>query len=131
MLGLWRDAMYDFLWNYFQQRQIDQTASQANRAASGVQDAARRVRDLESRLDALTLSCVTMWSLVQSRLGVTEEEFANRLREIDPRDGKLDGRIAPEVKARGECGRTMSSRHSRCMYCGSEALKRKPFEGAT
>ena len=122
--------MFDILWDLHQQRRINEASDQAARGESEAKQAAREVRELQARVDALTLACTTMWSLMQTKLGMTDQEFGARLREIDLRDGKLDGRIAPEVKACPRCKRTMSNRHSRCLYCGDDHLQRKPFEGA-
>jgi len=122
--------MFDLLWDIHQQYRINEVDAMASRGASEAKQVAGEVRELQARVDALTLACTTMWSLMQSRLGMTDKEFGERLREIDLRDGKLDGRIAPEIKGCGKCGRTMSKRHARCLYCGGEDLKRRPFEGA-
>ncbi len=122
--------MLEFLWDLDQQRRINEVDARTTRTVGDAQQTQRRVVDLEARVDALVLACTTMWSLLQSKVGITEQEFAARLRDIDLRDGTLDGRIAPEVKACAACGRTMSSRHARCMYCGDANLSRKPFEGA-
>ena len=122
--------MFGLLWDLHQQSRIDSVDAKSARTATEAQLASRRVQELEARVDALALACTTMWSLLQSRVGVTDQEFEARMREIDLRDGTLDGRVAPEVKTCAKCGRTMSSRHARCMYCGNDNLKRKPFEGA-
>lgn len=129
--------MFDILWDIHQQFRINEAQARADRgmaqaanASRQATDAAREVRDLQARVDALTLACTAMWSLLQTRFGLTDAEFGDRLREIDLRDGKLDGRISPEIKACPKCGRTMSSRHGRCIYCGDDHLARKPFEGA-
>lgn len=122
--------MLEILWELHQQNRINSAADQASRGESEAKRAAREVRDLQARIDALTLACTTMWSLMQTRFGMTDAEFGSRLREIDLRDGKLDGRIAPEIKSCPKCQRTMSSRHARCLYCGDDHLERRPFEGA-
>jgi hypothetical protein len=68
---------------------------------------------------------MAMWSILEEKLGVTEAQLAERVREIDMRDGKLDGRYAPEAMECPKCKRTMSVRHNRCMYCGEGALRKK------
>jgi hypothetical protein len=122
--------MFDILWDLHQQRRIADVEDRAARGESETKTAAREVRNLQARVDALTLACTTMWSLMQTKLGMTDEEFGERLNDIDLRDGKLDGRISPEIKACPSCNRTMSIRHAKCLYCGDDHLIRKPFEGA-
>jgi len=123
-------GMIDLLWDLHQHYRIAEVNERAARGESEAKAAAREVRDLQARVDALTLACTTMWSLMQTRLGMTDAEFGDRLREIDLRDGKLDGRVAPDIKACPRCKRVMSNRHARCLYCGDDHLSRKPFEGA-
>lgn len=71
---------------------------------------------LERRLERLTLLCQAMWTLVRDRNGVSEDDLARRVQELDLKDGKLDGRLAPGV-ACAACGRVSSRRHPRCLYC--------------
>lgn len=122
--------MLELWWELHQQQRIRDAQDKATQGQREARSTAREMQDLRARVDALTLACTTMWSLLQTRFGMTDEEFGRRLNEIDLRDGKLDGRIAPEIKSCPQCQRTMSSRHARCMYCGDDHLQKRPFEGA-
>jgi hypothetical protein len=97
-------------------------------------DWARRAEDatdrLEGRVDALVLTSMAMWTLLSEKFGVTEEQLLERIRELDLRDGKLDGRIAPGVQKCASCGRENSQRSRRCLYCGGHALNPGPFTGS-
>ncbi len=83
---------------------------------------------LEDRLDRLSLICMAMWTLVQAETNLTEEDLLQRVREIDLMDGVADGRITRQVTRCGRCDRPMSSRHTRCIYCGSEQLVATAFD---
>lgn len=115
----------DRLWNLNNRKPV---------AAPGVesesQSVERRLAELESRLDSLTLASMAMWRLIQQKHGITDEEFSAMVREVDLSDGRLDGRVAPEAKSCSSCGRAMSTRHVKCLYCGGDNLQTKPFEGA-
>ncbi len=78
------------------------------------------VKFLEDRLDRMTLLTTAMWTLVQEKVGVTEEELAARIEELDLSDGKRDGKINVKAQPCEGCGRKVSPRHFRCMYCGRE-----------
>ena len=114
--------MLDFFGTMYQQGQISGAQSAASRAHTEAQrargDAARDVRDLEARLDSLTLTTMAMWSLLGERLGITEDELAARVRELDLRDGRLDGRYTAPPAVCAECGRTFAAKRDRCIYCG-------------
>ncbi|MHC4140724.1 MAG: hypothetical protein ACYSUF_02195 [Planctomycetota bacterium] len=43
-------------------------------------------------------------------------------------DGVADGKITHQVCRCGRCDRPMSSRHTRCIYCGSEQLVASAFD---
>lgn len=85
-------------------------------------------RFLEDRLDRLALICMAMWSLVQPKTDLTEEDLLQRVKEIDLMDGTEDGKITRQVVRCGKCDRPMSSRHTRCIYCGSEQLAACAFD---
>lgn len=84
---------------------------------------------LQQRLDRLTLVCVAMWSLMKEKTNVTEQELLDRVKEIDLMDGKADGKIGKQLSNCPKCGRVMSSRHQKCLYCGAENLQLGEFGG--
>jgi hypothetical protein len=116
-------------WMYEHSR-IDRAQARADDAAWAAKRGEDRLAALESRIDALVLASVAMWSMLEEKLGVTEPELSARMREIDLRDGKLDGKLAGMVSACPSCGRVMSVRHPRCVYCGAEGLVKSAFGGA-
>ncbi|MCA3006104.1 MAG: hypothetical protein IOD15_12205 [Phycisphaerales bacterium] len=76
------------------------------------------VDELEQRVDRLTLLNAALWELLRDRAKLTEADLVNKVQEIDLRDGRSDGRIRSTPKVCDACGRTISSRHQRCLYCG-------------
>jgi len=52
------------------------------------------------------------------------------MEEIDLRDGKSDGKLAPDTVECTGCGRKAKSTRRNCLYCGAE-LPRGPAFGAT
>ncbi len=105
-----------------------QAKLQSGRASSSALTARRDVRYLEGRLDRLTLVNAAMWSLMQEKLGLTEEELINRMVEIDISDGTPDGKITAGVRKCSKCGRTLAAKHRKCLYCGAADLRSTAFE---
>lgn len=104
----------------------------AHMAASHAEARAREVKtDIEIiRCDIERLLMITeaMWQIMKERFGYQDEELANRVVEIDRRDGKLDGRVAPgPPPACPNCGRTLERKRAVCLYCG-QLIARDPFE---
>ena len=120
-MGIWGSV-----YNY-------QVASSAARAAQQGVSRSRQVqielRRLEDKVDKLTLVCMAMWSLLSERAGVSQEQLTERVQELDLQDGSADGKVTRSMKQCPQCGRTMSARHARCLYCGAEDESGGPFGG--
>ena len=116
------------LWGLHQSRQASTAQSEAARATSRAATADRNVEALIDRLDKLTLVNMAVWSLVRERLELTEEQLAERVREIDLADGVEDGKVTSQVAKCPKCGRVMSPRHKKCFYCGAAKLTITAFD---
>lgn len=101
------------------------SAARAQTAASG---ARRDVAHLEDRLERLSLVCMAMWSLLQDKAKLSEEELLERVRLIDTVDGVKDGKATRGISKCSACGRTMSPRHRKCIYCGQGRLASSAFD---
>ena len=98
------------------------------RAGNVASDARQAASEVTRRFDSLLLINMAMWSLLEEKLGLTEDQLAARVREIDLRDGKLDGRVAPtELPECPQCGRKPQRHRPLCLYCG-QALVNDPFQ---
>ncbi len=98
---------------------------EARKALRTVQDFERHVGE---NVDKLALICRAMWELLRERTNLNEEDLLKKVREIDLLDGALDGKVKNPPKKCSKCSRTMSKRHARCIYCGTEALLDTAFD---
>ena len=89
------------------------------------------LQQLEARVDKLVLVCRSMWELVRDNTSLTEDDLMTKVLELDLRDGVADGKMNPGVQTCAHCGRTMSPRHARCLYCGREDVTNEAFDAAT
>ena len=108
-------------------KQAVDTADQARRRTT---EATGSIRDLEDRLDRLALACMAMWSLLQEKTKVTDEDLMERVKQIDLADGQEDGKLKLGISKCAKCGRVMSRRHTRCLYCGADKLDATAFDAA-
>lgn len=118
-----------FFWDMAQDQRIGEVSSKAAGARSQAQTAQEQAEQLESRLGSLMLANAAMWSLMRDRLGVTDGELMERMRQIDLLDGKADGKMSARVLECPSCKRTMSTRFRRCVYCGTPVAGGSPFPG--
>jgi len=108
------------LWELYQQKKIAEASARADVASSKAGDLKSDLKQLERRTDRLAMTTMAIWALLGEKLGITDEELEAKITEIDLSDGKLDGKVRVEIRTCPTCSRTLSKRHSKCMYCGSE-----------
>ena len=106
-------------------------AAAAGRAEAEAERARSEVRYLVERVNRLALINMALWSLVQEKTGLTEQDLVERVRQIDLMDGVEDGKLSKQVAKCPSCGRTMSTRHHRCLYCGAEKLDHGAFDSVS
>lgn len=100
----------------------------ARDAQAGAREAQTDVVRLEREVERLLIVTEALWSIVRDRHGLTDDDLDRTIREIDLRDGKLDGKLARgEAKKCPECDRPLPRSKSFCLYCGA-AVERAPFE---
>jgi hypothetical protein len=94
-------------------------ANSANQSAS---EAKSEVGELRAEIDRLLMVTEALWTILKEEHNLDENKLGDYIREIDLRDGRLDGRVA---KTSGpaecpSCQRKLSRRHYKCIYCGAE-----------
>ena len=120
-------------WELYQLGAIRNAQNKAQSAQSSTLRAELKVIDMlsqvEDRMNRMTLLSMAVWELVKERTDLCEDDLAEKVREIDLRDGQLDGRIRLNtIKECRGCGRVLNPRHERCLYCGEDRLEAAPFE---
>ncbi len=88
----------------------------------------RQPASLDEKLEKLALICRAIWELVREHYSLADDDLLNKVKEIDLLDGSLDGKVTIAPKACSKCGRPVSKRHMRCLYCGAEDLVDTPFD---
>jgi len=108
------------LINFFQYAHLLQDSSETSKASESAEAAGQHVEELRESFERLALVCQAMWELLRESNGLTEEDLIAKVREVDLRDGRADGRSGATPRDCPSCSRTNSSRHDRCLYCGAE-----------
>lgn len=125
--------MIDLFWNLYQQTQIAQLKAVARARTSadaetsiGGREASRQLQELDERLDRTVMTVHAMWTLVAGRTGLTNEDLARCITEIDGRDGSVDGRITAQPVT-CSCGATVCTKFRRCLFCGKDYAPASPL----
>jgi hypothetical protein len=120
------------LWDLHQELSIravrgaqagDRTATEGRFA-----DVQHQVWRNEDRIERLLLLTDAMWELLTERLGVTEEELATKVTEIDGRSGPVDGRRPRAARRCGACDAAVPHDRATCLFCGHEQPGTGPFD---
>jgi hypothetical protein len=105
-------------------------SAQSGVAMDKAAQAEQTARGMLDRMDRLTLVCMALWALLREKTGLTEQDLLKKVEEIDLSDGVLDGKVRSTVAKCAQCGRAISPRHRRCIYCGAENPSHDPFKAA-
>ena len=115
--------MIEVLWEAYQQTQIHglNESSSANKLdTKHTGDLLHiEVQRLEAKIDGLALICQALWEIVQTKTDATTLEIEQKIKEIDLRDGREDGKITGKTSPCPKCKRPAHSRQRTCMYCGT------------
>ena len=125
------------IWDIVQQVQIENLRARQVSGESEVERAAGRSHalgaELQDRIERLVLVTEAMWELMSERFGVTVADLAARVRDIDARDGHIDGRrgtVADAAPIRcPSCQAVVPAGKTTCQFCGAgvPAAKADPF----
>jgi hypothetical protein len=118
------------VWNVIQQAQIERldSATDGLRENLAQQQAdTQAAKHLEERVAYVALICRALFELLHEKTGVTEQELAAKITEVDLRDGKADSRMTPQPKQCPSCQSMMAPRFNRCLFCGYRDQTADPF----
>ena len=88
-----------------------------------------RLDRLTQTVEKLTLINLAMWSLIQDKTDLTEDDLIARVKEIDAEDGTVDGKVTKGMVPCPQCKRPFSQQHARCLYCGYAETVNSAFDG--
>jgi len=125
------------IWDIVQQVQIENLKARQVSGESDAERAASRGRaldgELHDRIGRLVLVTEAMWELLSERFGLTVTDLATRVRDLDARDGHMDGKrgeVAGAEQVRcPSCGAVVPPGKTTCQFCGAvvAAAKADPF----
>ena len=97
--------------------------SASQKALRDTRDLEHEVRVLEQQVGRLALATNAMAEILRDHLGISADVIEAKIREIDMRDGKLDGTFRLPAKTCKECGRVSGPMSATCLYCGAPLAK--------
>lgn len=105
---------------FYQYRRIADANTTAQRSEQKAFEAQVSVERLEAQVQRLTLINQAIWSLLREATGLTDEHLTCRVQELEAAHlGATAGATGPQHCP--QCGKTLSQKHHRCLFCGYQA----------
>ena len=119
------------LWDYLTYKRANEAEHKASEARYDVRLLATEFHHLRDDLERALLVNRAMWELLRGTKGLTDEDLAAKITELDLQDGVRDGRVTSPPRTCPTCNRTMGRRHAHCLYCGVHDATRPALPGAS
>ena len=103
--------------------QIQAANYQAQSAKDLAHESAREAKNLRKDVERLYMTVQAVWELVKERTDLKDRDLAEKIKEIDLRDGREDGKDATQMAVNNcsRCGRVLEKGSSLCLWCGAPA----------
>ncbi|HYG73873.1 MAG TPA: zinc ribbon domain-containing protein [Planctomycetota bacterium] len=96
-------------------------------AADAARVAQQEAAKLREDLDHQTLITVALWELLKQKCQLSDADLVAAVREVDMRDGKVDGRYVRAPEPCPKCKRPVTLSTNTCAYCGTKVERSSPF----
>jgi len=100
---------------------------EAHRASRAADSAKNEAMHAQEDLDVMLLKMQAMWEVISEKLRISDEELLSKIKEIDLRDGVVDGKARLEPVICDTCSKPNNAKRRNCLYCGKEPAKKKAF----
>jgi len=109
----------------WQQFRIEENSRRQNSAERNL---ASTKNSLEGKMAKMALVSQALYELLKETTGVTDEDLRRKIKEVDARDGKEDGKVQASVLKCPKCGSAVSAGALYCQMCGAMIAPKYPFE---
>ena len=122
MSDLWLDL---FSHHHVSQRDIKRLTADGEFNDARIDTLEAERQRLTERVDRAELLVHALWSVLKSRLKVTDDELRVMIARIDLEDGREDGKVGQKRDAPmcSKCGRPLNLERSSCIYCDTPMVQ--------
>jgi hypothetical protein len=112
-------GLFSFFWDLSQEQRLREARSTVEGHAVDARATRSELGEVRDAVDRLAMVNQALWEIVQERLTLDPDDLAAKVREIDGRDGRIDGRMTAGVTVCAACQRPNAGGRMRCLYCGA------------
>lgn len=115
--------LFDKLWEHTpqgkqQHNEAEEHIAQGTASYIAHQETLRLTKDVRKKYNHMMLMNQAMWEILEEKLGVTKKQLADKMTEIDMRDGELNGKMVQEAPDCPQCGAKICVEVGHCQFCG-------------
>lgn len=121
------NSVTDLFWRRSQSRELSDAWDKQRDATRHSELVSADCRHLEHQVDRLLLISRALWEILAQTQGVKEEDLVAKMKEIDLRDGHLDGKQSSLPMDCPVCHHRLHPRNHWCLYCGAKIETADPF----
>lgn len=118
--------MDDLIWEFYQHGRVVRAEAQADQAIAKAYTAEADIASMGRKMDRLALVCRAMWSLIQTRTSLTEQDLMKEVGRLDLLDGRADGKASETIKC-PHCGTVLGAKETTCYRCGASTPPHSAF----
>ena len=112
------------LWDSYQDIRTKHVAESIIHRDAKLRDLRECVSQLEgefnSNFDKLTLLCRAMWSLIEEKTDLTEEDLESKIRGLEVLDEELLEELGDLKQSCPQCSAAIPANMDKCQFCGHE-----------
>lgn len=117
--------MFDYIASHIHATQLKQGQDDLGSSLSRT-DA--QLRDLAELVRKMALVNQALLETLKDRVGFTDEELRRKIKEVDLRDGREDGKLTAGPLTCSKCGFNVTAGSMSCQTCGAKIAPRYPYE---
>lgn len=107
-------------WNIHQEQRINEVEWRAITGEYAWKHAELSAEDVKLQYERMVLIISALWELLIEKWILSETDLANKISEIDARDGNIDGRKINKILLCPKCWSGISRKFKKCLVCWTE-----------
>lgn len=84
--------------------------------------------DIDEKIDRLALICQAMWELTIENSNISQQDLLNKTRKLGLFTISFSRELENIPKKCVKCGKTVSPKYKKCIYCGSSEFLDSTFK---
>lgn len=116
------------MWDIFQEIRLNDQSARQSDTDSSLRRTSLNLEDLARQVRKMALVNQALYELLKERTGISDEDLRRRVREIDLRDGRSDGKLEASPLRCPKCRGAVTAGALSCPTCGATVAPKYPYE---